>query len=103
MIRTPFKPLRFLLLILVWLLSVSAFASEKVLIVVTSHGFIGENATDSERETGYFLSEVTHPYYELKAAGFEIDIASPKGGLPPMDPGSHKLSDEDNKRFVETA
>jgi putative intracellular protease/amidase len=71
----------------------------KVLIVVTSHSELGTTG----KKTGYFLSEVTHPYYVLTKAGYQVDIASPKGGLPPMDERSHKLSDEDNKRFVETA
>ena len=73
--------------------------SVKVLIVVTSHSELGTTG----KKTGYFLSEVTHPYYVLTEAGYEVDIASPEGGLPPMDERSHKLSDEDNKRFVETA
>lgn len=90
------------MLLMIWLTPFSAIAGDKVLIVVTSHGFIGDSEAESERETGYFLSEVTHPYYEFKAAGFDIDIASPQGGLPPMDPGSYKLSDDDNNRFVET-
>ena len=94
-----FKPLLFIVL---GMLSLTAMASDKVLIVVTSHGYIGEDEASSKKDTGYFLSEVTHPYYELKAAGFEIDIASPEGALPPMDPGSYKLSDDDNKRFMET-
>jgi len=102
MTRTTFKIVRFMLVMLLGILPLSANASEKVLIVVTSHGFIGEDAASSKKDTGYFLSEVTHPYYELKAAGFEIDIASPQGGLPPMDPGSYKLSDDDNNRFMKT-
>lgn len=96
--------IRMLLLALTAIPVCSVFAEDSankqnVLIVVTSHGFIGT----SDRETGYFLSEVTHPYYELLTAGYNVDIASPKGGKPPMDPRSYKLSDEDNKRFVETA
>lgn len=102
MTRTRCTLISSILLMLMWIFPLSALASEKVLIVVTSHGFIGEDEASSEKDTGYFLSEVTHPYYELKAAGFEIDIASPEGGLPPMDPGSYKLSDDDNKRFMET-
>lgn len=73
-------------------------SDRKVLIVVTSHEDLG----DTGDKTGYFLSEVTHPYYVLEAAGYTVDIASPKGGLPPMDERSYKLNDEDNKRFVET-
>lgn len=82
--------------------SFEALASEKVLIVVTSHGYMGESAEQNSGETGYFLSEVTHPYYELQSAGFEVDIASPAGGEAPMDPRSFKLSDADNERFVQT-
>lgn len=96
-------PMRFILLILsLFLLPAAVWAESRVLIVVTSHGFIGEASEDNDRKTGYFLSEVTHPYYVFKNAGFSVDIASPKGGEPPMDPRSYKLSDDDNQRFVET-
>lgn len=101
MLKLTLKHFRFVLLI--GLMPYSAYATENVLIVVTSHGYIGEDEANSNGETGYFLSEVSHPYYEFKAAGFDIDIASPKGGLPPMDPGSYKLSDDDNNRFMNTA
>lgn len=101
MIKLPLKQFCFSLLVL-GLIPFNVVASENVLIVVTSHGYIGEDEASSEGETGYFLSEVSHPYYEFKAAGLTIDIASPKGGLPPMDPGSYKLADDDNKRFMET-
>lgn len=101
MIKQTLKRFRFMLL-MIWLIPLSLAANENVLIVVTSHGYIGEDEASSEGETGYFLSEVSHPYYEFKAAGLTIDIASPTGGLPPMDPGSYKLADDDNKRFMET-
>jgi putative intracellular protease/amidase len=91
------------LLFLLPLLPATLLANTKVLIVVTSHGVIGQADDADAQKTGYFLSEVTHPYYVFKNAGFSIDIASPKGGEPPMDPRSHKLSDDDNRRFVETA
>ena len=94
--------IRFLLLLLP-LLPATLLADSKVLIVVTSHGVMGQADDADAQKTGYFLSEVTHPYYVFKDAGFSIDIASPKGGEPPMDPRSHKLSDDDNRRFVETA
>ena len=94
--------IRFLLLLLP-LLPATLLAESKVLIVVTSHGVMGQADDADAQKTCYFLSEVTHPYYVFKDAGFSIDIASPKGGEPPMDPRSHKLSDDDNRRFVETA
>ena len=94
--------IRFLFLLLP-LLPAPLLADSKVLIVVTSHGVMGQADEADAQKTGYFLSEVTHPYYIFKDAGFSIDIASPKGGEPPMDPRSHKLSDDDNRRFIETA
>lgn len=94
--------IRFLFLLLP-LLPATLLADSKVLIVVTSHGVMGQADEADAQKTGYFLSEVTHPYYIFKDAGFSIDIASPKGGEPPMDPRSHKLSDDDNRRFIETA
>lgn len=71
---------------------------QKALIVVTSHSVLGTLG----RPTGFYLPEVTHPYYALKDAGFTVDIASPQGGAAPMDPKSRDLNDPENKRFLET-
>lgn len=70
----------------------------KALIVVTSHDKLGS----TDRPTGWYLSEVTHVYYPLVAAGFDVIFASPKGGEAPMDPESRKLDDPLNKRFLES-
>ena len=72
-------------------------ASLKVLIVVTSHATLGSTG----KATGYYLSEVTHPYAALVEQGLAVDIASPKGGDAPLDPGSLKLDDPINKTFWE--
>lgn len=69
----------------------------KALIIVTNHSELG----DTQKKTGYFLSEVTHPYFVLQKKGVEVDIASLKGGAAPMDPGSKDMNDELNKEFVE--
>ncbi len=69
----------------------------KALIVVTSHSQLGK----TRKQTGYYLPEVTHPYFELEKAGYEIDIASPLGGEAPMDESSRDLSDEANRKFLE--
>lgn len=50
--------------------------NKKVLIVVTSHSQLGSTG----KATGYYLPEVSHPYFELEKSGFAIDIASPLGG-----------------------
>ncbi len=71
----------------------------KALIVVTNHGQLG----DTGKPTGWYLSEVSHIYYPLKEAGFEIDFASPKGGEAPMDPTSNKPEDPLNKKFLDDA
>ena len=73
--------------------------TRKALIVVTSHDRLG----DTGKPTGYYLPEVTHPYYALVDAGLEVDIASPRGGKAPMDEGSRDLRDAANARFLETA
>ncbi len=69
----------------------------KALIVVTSHGQLGSTG----KKTGYYLPEVTHPFFELKEAGFQVDIASPIGGKPPLDERSRDLSDEKNRKFLQ--
>lgn len=67
---------------------------DKILFVVTSHGELG----DTGKKTGYFLSEVTHPWSVL-GEEYEIDVVSPKGGRPPVD--GFDLNDPINKRFWE--
>ncbi len=52
----------------------------KVLAVVTS----AERLGDSGRRGGYELTELSRAYYTFLANGFEVDIASPAGGEPPM-------------------
>lgn len=73
---------------------------KKVLIAVTSNDQLGTTG----RKTGYYLPEVTHPFFALLRAGFdpsEIDIVSPKGGAAPMDEKSRDLNDANNREFVE--
>ncbi len=54
---------------------------KKVLIVLTSHGQLG----DTGKSTGFYLSEVSHPHKVLAEAGIEMDFVSPKGGAAPID------------------
>jgi len=70
----------------------------KALIVVTSHGELG----DTGKETGYYLPEVAHPYAALVEKGIQVDVASPKGGKAPVDPKSIDLKDPINKAMWET-
>lgn len=50
----------------------------KILAVVTSWEVMGKE----NKRTGYELTELARAYYVFKANGFEVDIASPKGGKP---------------------
>lgn len=77
--------------------SVALAASKKVLIVVTSHSQMG----DSGEKTGLWLSEATHPYAVLQEAGYEVDIASIRGGEAPIDPRSLEELDAVSQAFLD--
>ncbi|MCC8199946.1 MAG: type 1 glutamine amidotransferase domain-containing protein [Tannerellaceae bacterium] len=66
---------------------------KKILFVVTSHGKLGNTG----EHTGYYLSEVAHPWKVLTHAGYEIDFVSPHGGMPPVD--GFELVDPINRKF----
>lgn len=72
--------------------------SKHLLVVVTSHADLGHTG----RKTGYFLSELTHPYRVFKDAGYRITIASPRGGKAPLDERSFDLSDQINRWFMDS-
>ena len=57
--------------------------SKTILMVVTSH-----DQVDAEHKTGLWLEEFEVPYKLFKAAGYDIAVASPKGGDAPVDPAS---------------
>ncbi|RUW93544.1 type 1 glutamine amidotransferase domain-containing protein [Mesorhizobium sp. M7A.F.Ca.US.010.02.1.1] len=56
----------------------------KILMVFTSHDILGNTG----RKTGFWLEEGAAPYYVFRDAGFDLTLASPKGGQPPVDPKS---------------
>lgn len=55
-----------------------------ILLVCTSHAELGTTG----KKTGFWMEELAAPYYAFMDAGYEVSIASPKGGKPPVDPGS---------------
>lgn len=69
----------------------------KILMVLTSHGQLGETG----KATGLWLEELAAPYYIFKDAGAEVTLASPAGGQPPVDPNSEQpdRQTEATKRF----
>ncbi len=64
-----------------------------VLCVVTSHPIKG----DSGQPTGFYLAELTHPLTVLQDAGLRTELASIRGGQPPVD--GFDLADAVNARF----
>ncbi|GAA1410021.1 type 1 glutamine amidotransferase domain-containing protein [Catellatospora coxensis] len=58
----------------------------KVLMVITSHDQLG----DTGRKTGFWLEELAAPYYRFRDAGWDVTLASPLGGRPPLDPKSNE-------------
>jgi len=67
---------------------------EKILFVVTSVSKLG----DTEESTGYYLSEVTHPW-EVLHHSYDIDIVSSEGGKAPVE--GFDLNDPVNKKVWE--
>jgi putative intracellular protease/amidase len=70
---------------------------KKILMILTSH----KEMENTDSTTGVWLGEFTDPYYEFIDKGYEVTLASPKGGTPPVDPLS-KLTENitaSNRRF----
>jgi putative intracellular protease/amidase len=59
--------------------------SFKALCIATNHGVL-----DIGVATGVFGSELTVPYYVFLDSGMHVDVASPLGGVIPVDPLSMK-------------
>ena len=70
---------------------------KKVLFVVTSHDKLGNTG----EKTGFWSEELAAPYYALTDNGVLVDIVTPLGGQPPLDPKSAdpSMATEDTKRF----
>lgn len=68
---------------------------KKILCVVTSNNVKGATGIP----TGFWLSELTHPLEKFIAAGIDFELASIKGGKPPIDKDSLDFDDPINKKF----
>ncbi len=53
----------------------------KALVIATNRGVL-----EVGKATGVFASELTAAYYAFLDAGMNVDVASPKGGVIPVDP-----------------
>jgi putative intracellular protease/amidase len=54
--------------------------SKRILIALTSHDDLG-----GLEKTGYYVPEAAHPWEIFRRAGYEVDVASVRGGEPPQD------------------
>ncbi len=57
--------------------------SKSVLMIVTSHDRI-----DADHPTGIWFEEFSVPYGLFRARGYDVTVASPRGGPAPIDPAS---------------
>jgi putative intracellular protease/amidase len=75
--------------------------SKKILIVVTSF----DEVKSTGNKTGTWIEELATPYYQLTDEGYNVTIASPKGGKAPVDPKSTRpeFSTDAVKRFYNDA
>ncbi len=62
-------------------LNVTTSRPKRVLMVAASPAV----STTLGWPVGFWASELTHPYYEFTEVGYEVEIASPKGGKIEMD------------------
>jgi putative intracellular protease/amidase len=67
-----------------------------VLLVMTNHGELG----DTGEPTGLYLSEAAHPWHVFNDAGWAVVLASPEGGMAPIDPRSLQNIDEQSQAFL---
>ncbi|MGY8913781.1 MAG: type 1 glutamine amidotransferase domain-containing protein [Flavobacteriales bacterium] len=70
---------------------------KNILFVLTSNDKMGSTG----HKTGFWVEEFAAPYYTLTDKGYNVTLASPKGGQPPIDPNSdtEDAATEATKRF----
>ncbi len=74
------------------------YSDKRALIITTSTDTLGEGGA----KTGVYASEMTVPYYEFTEANMQVDLASIKGGIIPIEPNSlrYPLATPSDKRFL---
>lgn len=69
----------------------------RILMILSSHGDLGEDG----RKTGVWLESFVAPYFLFRDAGADVVLASPAGGMPPIDPASREIPFATAARFAE--
>jgi putative intracellular protease/amidase len=62
---------------------------KQILMVVTNHDQI-----DADHQTGLWFEEFAIPYHLFQQHGYQVTVASPKGGRSPLDPRSVPDADQ---------
>lgn len=75
--------------------------SKRVLFILTGHDRLGDATDTAAGKTGFHLAEAARPWRVLTEAGYEVDLATPRGGPAPIDPSSRDMDDEDNVKFLD--
>jgi putative intracellular protease/amidase len=86
-------------------LNVTRSKPKRILMVASSPAV----STTIGGPVGFWASELTHPYYEFSEVGYEVEIASPKGGKiemdaysDPRDPSEYSAHDLISMGFIHT-
>lgn len=74
---------------------------KKILMILTSH----KELENTDGTTGLWIGEFTDPYYEFIDEGYQVTLASPQGGKPPIDPMSELTENitGSNRRYQDDA
>jgi putative intracellular protease/amidase len=81
-------------------------AGKRALIIATNQAVLSAPGETTGAATGVMASEITHPYYNFMDAGIQVDIASIKGGVIPVDPqtlGRLVKTPEDDRFMADAA
>jgi putative intracellular protease/amidase len=84
----------------------SPFSRRKRVLMVVANPAV---STTTGWPVGFWASEFTHPWYEFQQVGYEVDLASPKGGKveldalsDPRDPSGYSAHDLISMGFLHT-
>lgn len=69
----------------------------RILMILSSHGDLGHDG----QKTGIWLESFVAPYFLFRDAGADVVLASPAGGMPPVDPASRESPFAMAARFAE--
>ena len=78
---------------------------KRALVITTSHGVLSKPGEAEGPPSGVAASEMTHPYYSFLDAGMDVDVASIKGGVIPVDPQTLSFmikTPEDDRYLADT-